>query len=144
MCIDERMCSRTAWSETKNRYMCITAQQEHIEVNKTSTETAGTADHCRVLCVYVCTLFDWICRGLSQNHNLEIDMVACKLEMCKGVLSLLFFVCMKANKKCVRSPAALSQTPNSTIAQILHFRSPTHLTTIAVFVYKSKDREVLS
>ena len=72
MCIDERMCSGTAWSETKNRYMCITARQEHIELNKISTETIGSADHCCVLCVCVCALFDWICRGLNQNHDLEI------------------------------------------------------------------------
>ena len=45
---------------------------------------------------------------------------------------------MKAAKKCVRSPAALSQTPNSTIARILPFRWPTHLMTVAVFVLQVK------
>ena len=49
---------------------------------------------------------------------------------------------MKAAKKCVRSPAALSQTPNNMMPQILPLFWPTHLTTVAMFVLQVEAQRI--
>ena len=121
----------------KKPIMCIAARQEHIELNENFDRSSWDHKSITVCNVYVlvpCLI--WICRGLSQNRNLEIYGRLRVGDVCKGVLSLPSR--MKAAQKCVRSPAALSQTPNSTMARILPFCWPAHLTTVAIFVFKSK------
>ena len=72
MCIDKRVRSRATWSETKNRYTCITARQEHIGLNENFDRNSWDRRSLLcVLCVCVCALcLIWICRELSQNHYL--------------------------------------------------------------------------
>ena len=103
------MCSGTTWSETNNRYMCITARQEHIVLNENFDRSSWdrTSLLC-VMCMCLCLVWfgfleDWV-RITIWKH-----MVACGLEICKGVLSLPFV--HESGQECVRLPAALSQTP---------------------------------
>ena len=61
----------------------------------------------------------WICRGLSQITIWKY-MVACGLEMCKGVLSLPFVHGKRPPRMCEITYSLVSNT-NSTIARILPF-----------------------
>ena len=90
MCIDEQVCSGDHPEQNKKPIHVYhrTARAHQAERKYRQKQLGLQIIAVCYVYVFMHSLI-WISRGLSPNHNL-VFIVACGLEICKGVLSLPF------------------------------------------------------